>query len=307
MKVKKNMKEYTGSVYVCTTGSDTEAGYCRDSIDTLYRRNGDSDINFGRGTKGYESRQVHLNRFMASNHNFIFLMDADQYFPQDALERLRSHKLPYISGLYLRRDAEHLAAVWYRPFTGKWPMEPWIGNIERGKLHPIGASGWGCMLLHREVVEAVRKVLKGENEVLEDDMDVYPYDLKRIMAAINGLRELADLKPPPSTLLPALEHHTKALEEEIVPLRADNETVGSDIRFPFFAKLAGYQLYGDPDVRCGHNINFQLEPDHLGQFTEEIEQQARASMHKRVQAKRRELQKQRKDLINARAIYSAGS
>ena len=257
--MSKTPKEYTGSTYIGVVGPDTAPVTCQRSIERIIRRQGDSDILQTEATKGYEARQTHINKFInETNHSFIFLMDHDMIFPADTLERLRNHKLPYVSGLYMRRQFAPMGLVWYRPFTGQFPMEPWIGLPEKGRLHKIGASGWGCVLLHREVILAVRSLLHGEWEVLEDDMDVYPYDLGAIMRAISGLRLLVDEKPGLPTLRPALEAHTAALEQQIRPLRADHEPIGSDIRFPFFAKLAGYQLMGDPDVVCGHDIMYPL-------------------------------------------------
>ena len=183
-------KEYTGSAYIGIVGSDGEFGPCRDSIESIARRPGDSPLHFMRATKGYEARQRHINNFIEGKHDFILLLDQDQTFPPDTLERLRGHKLPYVSGFYMRRNLRTIAPVWYRPSRGKWPMEPWVGTVKGGQLHPLGASGWGCILVHRDVIMGVRELLKGEWEVLEDDMDIYPYDLKRLLDAINGLDEL---------------------------------------------------------------------------------------------------------------------
>lgn len=252
-------KEYTGSCYVATAGPDIEIGECRDSIDNLILRPGDDGPDFGRGTKGYATRQEHLNHwYNDTKHPFCLFLDSDMVFQRDALERLRNHKLPYISGFYTRRSWQPVAPVWFKPWDGKWPFLPWLDPIEANKLYKIGASGWGCLLLHRDVVTSVRAMLHGEWEILEDDMDVWPYDLGKIMAAMTGLRTICTEKPSDSTLYPALEAHTKALEEQIRPLRVDRDVIGSDIRFPWFALQAGYQLMGDSGVLCGHVINYPL-------------------------------------------------
>jgi hypothetical protein len=39
------------------------------------------------------------------------------------------------------------------------------------------------------------------------------------------------------------------------------DMVGSDVRFPFFAREAGFILMGDPDVKCQHIIPYPLDPD----------------------------------------------
>lgn len=288
----KQQKKYDGSAYVGVVGPDNEPGACRDSIEALYRRPRDEGPFFVRATKGYEARQTHLNNMMNSHHDWLFLMDHDMSFPADALEKLRATGLPYISGFYMRRQLNPVAPVWYRPFNGKWPLEPWVGIPENGTLHKIGASGWGCLLVHREVIEAVRGLLFGEWEVLEDDMDIWPYDLPEIMQAIRGLRALVDEAPTRSTLLPALAAHTETLERQIRPLRVDRDVIGSDIRFPFFALQAGYQLYGHPDVLCGHTVDYLLGLRDYTMFPPEMLEKARKETKTYINASRRQIKDQ---------------
>lgn len=295
---KEQKKTYVGSAYIGIVGSDGEYGPCRDSIENIARRGGDSPLHYLRATKGYEARQWHINNFLDSKHDFVFLMDSDMVFPRDALERLRSHGLPYVSGFYMRRNYESLAPVWYRPFSksSSFPMEPWVGEIERGKLHKIGASGWGCILLHRDVVLGVRALLRGEWEVLEDDMDVWPYDLQRIYAAINGLQRLIDTG---ITHTVPRQAYLNVLKEEIRPLRTDREIVGSDIRFPFFALHAGYQLMGDPDVVCGHMVNYPLSLSDYNAVPRERLIGVKKGQRREVNKQRQRLESQKEQVLSA--------
>lgn len=253
------MKEYEGSVYIGVVGPDTEIGPCIDSIYRIQQRPGDSGPHSIRATKGYEARQKHIDNFIDSEHDFILLLDHDMTFPADTLERLRSHKLPYVSGYYMRRTYNPLRPVWfeYGP-RNMWPMSPWTEDPQRGILHKLGASGWGCILLHRDVIMAVRDLLKGEPEVIEDDMDVWPYSLDAIMGAIRGLEEATAGDEINADLV---RQSTSTLRNEIIPLRAKRDTVGSDVRFPFYAREAGFILWGDPDVRCGHMAQYPIHPD----------------------------------------------
>ena len=286
-------KEYKGSAYIGVVGPDGEHGPCRDSIESIARRPGDSPPVFMRATKGYEARQKHLNNFIETKYDFILLLDQDQTFPTDTLDKLRSHKLPYVSGFYMRRNLQILAPVWYRPSRGKWPMEPWVGPIERGKLHPLGASGWGCMLMHRDVIMGVRALLKGEWEVLEDDMDVWPYDLKRIMSALHGLDELLNTENLHTI---AVRAFVDVLKNEIRPLRADRDQVGSDIRFPFYALKAGFQLYGDPDVSCGHIVQHALSLADYELISAEMFDEARKNQRRFINKERRKMRAQQQEV-----------
>lgn len=245
------------SIYIGVVGAELELGECRDSIENLKIRPGDSPPVFYRFTKGFEAREAHIRKFLnETDHGAIFLMDADMFFPPDTLERLRSYGLPYLSGYYLRRAYNPISPVWFNKFTDnlEFPMSPMMAEPERGKLHELGGSGWGCMLIHREVFAAVHPLLKGEPFVIEDDMDIWPYDLDIMMECINGLQggEL-DYKK--------VKRIAKTLKNEFKPLRARRDNVGSDIRFPYFAKVAGYTLYGEPDVRVRHHMNYPLSPD----------------------------------------------
>lgn len=228
-------KTYEGTCYIGVAASESIPVKAMTSIISMTRQEGDNPPQFVSATKGYVGRQMLINKFMESEHDFILLLDHDMIFEDDTLERLRSHKLPYVSGYYMRRQFAPMYSVWFEPYDGKWPLMPFLQEPRKGRLYPLGGSGWGCVLLHRDVITATRKkVLKGEWDVIEDDMDVWPYDLEAV----------------------------KRGDEEIRPLRGvKSDIVGSDIRYPFYAKAAGFQLMGDPEVRPKHILNYPLSPD----------------------------------------------
>ena len=258
----EQQKKYQGEAFIGVVGPETENAFCRDSIESIIRRPGDLPPRFVRATKGYEARQMLIDTFLRETRkDWLLLLDHDQTFPPDTLERLRSHGLPYVSGYYTRRNYQPVAPVWFEPWNGSWPMVPWTRIPERGQLHELGASGWGCILVHREVLEVVGEMLKGEDHVLEDDMDLWPYNLERIMSAIGTLGKLRSNDIPAGLWRPVVEQVHTVLSEEIRPLRGLKDIVGSDIRFPWYAREAGYQLYGDPDVRVGHMTSYPLSPN----------------------------------------------
>lgn len=241
-------KEYEGSAYIGVVGPDTIPVQAVISIMNIARRPGDAAPHFQIATKGYEARQKCIDEFMASEHDFCLLLDHDMIFPPDTLERLRSHKLPYVSGLYMRRRFAPMIPIWFEPYTGEWPQSPFMKDPERGKLHPIGASGWGCILIHREVIEKTRPLLGGQQELLEESM------------------------------------HSWADSGEI--LRGRHDPVGSDVRYPIYALRAGYQLFGDPDVRCSHLMMYPLSPDDYSGTPESTRQEWAQKLHTEVQARR---------------------
>jgi len=290
---KEQQERRITPVYIGVVGPEAEIGSCTDSIRHINIRPGDVGPRFIRATKGYEARQMHFHYWLhETNCGAMLLLDHDMIFPPDTLERLRSHGLPYVSGYYLRRMYRPIAPIWFEPFNGDWPMKPILKDPERGKLHELGASGWGVVLVHREVAEAVAPLLKGETFVIEDDMDVWPYHLPTMLGAIKTLQDEVNKDRLNKAELQDL---VSVLSDEFKVLRGTHDPVGSDLRFPYFAKEAGYTLYGDPDVRCGHNLNYNLHPD---DFTQVWEQQdsAISNNDERVGEGRKEYRKRIKDL-----------
>jgi len=264
-----------GTAYIGVVGSETGNATCWASIMNIQRQPGDGEPLFIFATKGYESRQAHINRFLASDHDWLLLLDGDMTFPEDTLERLRAHNEPFVSGYYLRRSYSRPLPVWfqYPDDPGAFDLSFWTETPERGRLHKLGASGWGCVLVHREVVTAVRDLLCGEWEVLEDDMDVWPFDVAEVVGTLKTARDTVqyaiDINDAESLAVNGAVEMLDDLIGMIRPLRMKKDPVGSDLRFPFFARQAGYDLWGDPDVRCGHMIEYPLEPSDWEGLTEE--------------------------------------
>jgi len=291
------------SVYIGSAGADVEHGVSRDSIENIQRRPGDALPLYIRATKGYEARSSHMADWLEkTDHGYALFLDSDMVYPPDTLERLRRHGVPYVSGYYMRRRYNPIAPVWFEPAPRyTWPMKPWLSEPERGKLHELGGSGWGCILMHREVALAVKEILKGEWPIIEDDMDIWPYDLKRLMKVVHGLEDLVNADPviPARVLRSALKEYQEILTEEIKPLRGVNDPVGSDLRFPYFARAAGYKLMGDPDVRIGHIVHYPVNPDDYTGMGEEMRAGMQKEMNKKVRGARKRLTEHLNNLLRA--------
>lgn len=234
------MGNVTETTLIAVTGSEMEYGPCRDSVLQIKRGAGD-ELLFGRGTKGYEVRQRLIDRFIESDHEWLLMLDADMIFAPDTLTRLQAHRVQYVSGYYLQRRYQPMIPIWFHA-DDEWPPRLFTEVPERGRLHRLGGSGWGCVLIHRDVIETTRaRVLKGAWDVLEDEMTFWPYDAGVVMAALR-------------------DGDIDTLRRELRPLRGqyDRQPVGSDIRYPFFARAAGFTLWGDPDVTPEHMINYPL-------------------------------------------------
>jgi hypothetical protein len=84
-----------------------------------------------------------------------------------------------------------------------------------------------------------------------------------------------------------MEAHTKTLRQEIRPLRGTNDPVGSDIRFPFFAKAAGFDLWLDPSVVAAHILFYPLKLDDYMGPPDTYRDRFKKETHKRAREARR--------------------
>jgi hypothetical protein len=143
----------------------------------------------------------------------------------------------------------------------------------------------------------MRPLLKGEDFVIEDDMDVYPYDLNRITAAIDVLSNLTKQE---NVQAKALADYVAVLREEIKPLRGTKDIVGSDIRFPYFAKLAGFDLWLDTGVLCGHMVNYPITPVDFFNTPDNVVKDLDIQIKKQVKGETKRLQEKVRVLGMAR-------
>jgi len=297
-------EKYGGTAYIGVVGPETEYGVCRDSIQAIARRVGDSPPRFLRATKGYEARNLHLKDFYyGTKHDWCLLLDHDHVLTPDTLERLRSHSVSLVSGYYMRRRWNPVYSVWFyhEESNMDWPRMPFHSNPEpeENGLVKLGASGWGCMLIHRRVLTDTLPLLKGENWIIEDDMDIWPYDLPSVIGAVNGLRDLVKLNPDARTFKAAAKTYSETLSDEIRPLRGMKDVVGSDLRFPFYAKEAGHTLWGDPEVRPSHIIYYELTPYDFEQVPDGQRAEFKKQVEEKVLGGRKQLNKKLKKLRRA--------
>lgn len=127
------------------------------SVYKIRRQPGDG-LEIQSHTRGDTTRQCMVEIFLESDYEWIFFVDADMVIPPDALEKLLAHGVDIVSGLYFRRELP-VKPVAYAA-SEQWPLCPLLDYPQEG-LVPIGAAGFGCLLVHRRVFEAIQeKVLR---------------------------------------------------------------------------------------------------------------------------------------------------
>ena len=90
--------------------------------------------------------------------NAIFLADLDMVYPQGVLEQLRFHDLDMVTGHYFKRKNNPIESIVSISSDGTWPYYPLLEIPDDG-LHEIACTGFGNVLIKREVVEAVKKMV----------------------------------------------------------------------------------------------------------------------------------------------------
>jgi cellulose synthase/poly-beta-1,6-N-acetylglucosamine synthase-like glycosyltransferase len=103
---------------------------------------------------------------MPREADYLFFLDSDTIPPANALTRLLSHNLPIVGGLYFRKTPpfdplllRHAGGIMYEP----------IYDFPANGLVEVDATGLGCMLVKREVLDSLGKPwFKFDGDLSED-------------------------------------------------------------------------------------------------------------------------------------------
>lgn len=144
--------------YVALIGGELEHRHAVQSQHALKFKPGDKLATY-EVTRGDTAREQAIRDFLDTDYDRLLLLDSDQHFHRDTLERLRAHDLDVVAGLYFRRMVP-LVPVAYYP-SEEWPLCPmWV--YPRAGLVEIGGHGFGCVLIKRRVLELIGDTLKPE-------------------------------------------------------------------------------------------------------------------------------------------------
>lgn len=180
---------------------------CMDSVAAPFAQNlasmekqGECFVSFIIGSLIYDARNNFAKQALSTNADYVLFLDSDMVFPIDVMKRLHKHMedgKDIVTGLYFRRRP---------PFTPVLFKELAIKDGEaihedypdypKNSVFEVAGCGFGCVMLKREVLEAV---------ALETGNWFEP---------TNGL--------------------------------------GEDLAFCVRAKEAGYKIWCDSEIKCGH-------------------------------------------------------
>lgn len=115
-----------------------------------------------------------------SGYSETMWIDSDIVFNPESVDKLRSHKLPFVCGLYPKKGPKEFACQW-KPGTKEVVMGKGGGLLE------IFRCGMGFTLIHSKVYEAIkRKLTIPECDGGYNGKRVTPYFLTMIAPGLDG-------------------------------------------------------------------------------------------------------------------------
>jgi len=107
---------------------------------------------------GYQVEQVRnliAHWVTTGDYDYLFAVDSDIAFAPDTLKKLLSHNKDMVTGLYIQRiPGKHCIEVMRRNEHGGVTHVPWEQLKGQG-LAPVDSCGFGCVLIKRQVFEAI--------------------------------------------------------------------------------------------------------------------------------------------------------
>lgn len=100
------------------------------------------------------SRDILLHEFLKGTSEYVFITDADMILPPHTLGRLLWHKKKMITGLYFGRGEKAYPIIFEVEPLHQWPKTRYF-FYPQNQLIEVGATGHGCLLIHRSVLEAL--------------------------------------------------------------------------------------------------------------------------------------------------------
>jgi hypothetical protein len=142
------------------------------SLNSCYEMNrqpGD-DLSIQYKARGDVARETLVDHLLEHpEYDALLLLDGDQRHPADLLDKLRASMeagdLDMVCAHYYKRDTRLIQSLCYAYGDGTYPFLPLLDPPREG-LHRLAWTGFGCVLIHRRVIEAVKATLpRGANPV----------------------------------------------------------------------------------------------------------------------------------------------
>lgn len=107
------------------------------------------------------ARNEIVRDFLRGDEDYLFFMDADMTFPEDIVGRLLAHDVPVVTARYHMRSKPYHAVAYVKHRVQQGPHAYAPVHYGHGLIE-IERGGAGALLIHRDVLEAIRAHV-GEN------------------------------------------------------------------------------------------------------------------------------------------------
>lgn len=112
----------------------------------------ETDFQYFYGYNVDQVRNLIASWIVNGEYDYLFAVDYDVAFPPDTLKRLLSHNKDIVSGVYIQRFTDrHVVELFERNSHGGYTHIPWERIKDKG-LVKIGACGFGCVLIKKQVM-----------------------------------------------------------------------------------------------------------------------------------------------------------
>ena len=149
-------------VYVAGVSGERQYLKSLNSFHELLTRPGDTKNLPQKVMRGDVNRMAFCDSFLASDCDALLMLDCDMVHPKDLLERLREHDVDMVTAHYFKRSTPLESVCSISP-DGTWPYIPLpISEVAIEGLLEIASTGFGNVLIKREVIQAVSDSLGGE-------------------------------------------------------------------------------------------------------------------------------------------------
>lgn len=185
-----------------------------------------SQIFMSRGMPIDVTRDSMVKTVLDLGFQYLFFLDSDVILPKDALQKLLSHNLPLVCGIYKSKKPNGFwNAIWMKSLTpdGKEAFVPVASWTDR--LFAVDVTGCGCMLAHRKVFEGIRA---------KTDLPFFMWTKDRDPELLKKMN----------------------IPTELMPLMGE---ISEDFWFCLLAKYCGFPVVIDGDVLCGHICSVKVD------------------------------------------------
>ena len=149
-------------IFIAGASGDTQYVKGVRSFFEIIPRPGDKKQEKVSGRGDISRMQLGEQFFEEKEYEALFMVDLDMRHPPNILEILRTDmerdNLDMVTGHYYARNPTYIHSVCMQLGNGHWPYVPMM-DPPRSGIHEIGMTGMGCVLIKREVYEAVQNYL----------------------------------------------------------------------------------------------------------------------------------------------------